>query len=476
MTSNAKKYWAFISYSSKDRKWGQWLHKRLENYPIPPEFRGYKIFDGDTLGKNLRPVFRDRDELAGSSDLGPAIMKALQDSRFLIVLCSLNSGKSEWVNKEIQDFKALDPENEKRILALILDGEPNASSNDNITDEQECFPPALQYPSEPLAGDLRRDGDGKERGFLKILSGISQIGFDELYRRHERAQRKKRLVLCLASTLIIAALTGLSIFAFRQKNEAQEQKQVAETSNKRNIALLEKASINEWALASESYREMRLDEAIARCANGLKNDPNNLGLIHFSLSLLEQRKIRPLKYTYALEFPCVYAGFTDDPKQLITIENVYSKLLSIKLWHCSQFKILDKSHVPLAAQALDGPVEIPRGEKSKTKPWMRFIPSTVKRLVHPTTEEAFTFRFSDKVYSVYPDSISYHPRDAQYYVHTIPMPTAGTRPVNLSVSEKQFLISYGSTGVAESHPATIFIFQEDEHSASYLQRTQQTPH
>jgi tetratricopeptide (TPR) repeat protein len=55
-------YWAFVSYSSKDRKWGEWLHRRLENYPIPAEFRGMEIFAGAVFGKNLRPVFRDRDD------------------------------------------------------------------------------------------------------------------------------------------------------------------------------------------------------------------------------------------------------------------------------------------------------------------------------------------------------------------------------------------------------------------------------
>jgi tetratricopeptide (TPR) repeat protein len=201
----AKKYWAFISYSSKDRKWGQWLHKRLENYPIPPEFRGEEIFEGAVLGKNLRPIFRDRDELSGSSELGPAIGKALAESRFLIVLCSPNSAQSEWVNKEIEDFKSLGGEG--NILALILEGEPNATRNPDLPDNLECFPPALRYPAEPLAGDLRKDGDGKERGFLKVLSGVAQLDFDKLYRRHERAQKRK-LIGVASAFLIFLALAG----------------------------------------------------------------------------------------------------------------------------------------------------------------------------------------------------------------------------------------------------------------------------
>ncbi len=218
--TTGQKYWAFISYSSKDKKWGKWLHKRLENYPIPPEFHQTCLFDGAVLGKNLRPIFRDRDELSGSSDLGPSILKGLRQSRFLIVLCSPNSARSSWVDKEIQDFISLHPENHRRILALILEGEPNATSNAAIDSALECFPPALRSPVEPLAGDLRKDGDGKERGFLKILSGIAQLDFDTLYRRHERAQKRKRLTLAAAAALLILVLTVLTAFAFQQKNQA----------------------------------------------------------------------------------------------------------------------------------------------------------------------------------------------------------------------------------------------------------------
>ena len=211
----SKKYWAFISYSSKDRKWGQWLHKRLESYPVPREFQGSALFDGPVLGKNLRPIFRDRDELAGSSELGPAILRALDQSRFLVVLCSKNSAKSMWVNKEIENFKSIG--GERFILALILDGEPNATSDPTLSDEEECFPPALRYPAEPLAGDLRKNGDGKERGFLKVLAGIAQLDFDALYRRHERAQRQKRLAWTGVAASVILVLTGLTPLLFHRK-------------------------------------------------------------------------------------------------------------------------------------------------------------------------------------------------------------------------------------------------------------------
>ena len=56
------KYWAFLSYSHQDNletrkdgergriQWAEWLHDALENYRVPPEFRGRNLF----IFRNLR--------------------------------------------------------------------------------------------------------------------------------------------------------------------------------------------------------------------------------------------------------------------------------------------------------------------------------------------------------------------------------------------------------------------------------------
>ena len=152
---------------------------------------------------------------------------------------------------------------------MILKGEPNASSNPALEDSLECFPPALQAPFEPLAGDLRSEGDGKERGFLKILAGIADIGFDDLYRRHERAQRKRRLILGTVAAAVIAALAGLSVFALNQKSIAEAQSKVAkqqteeaEKERKRADKERDLASKNESrALKSEAEAEKESQRA-----------------------------------------------------------------------------------------------------------------------------------------------------------------------------------------------------------------------
>jgi hypothetical protein len=40
------KYWAFLSYSHTDNKWGDWLHKALETYRIPKRLVGKSARDG----------------------------------------------------------------------------------------------------------------------------------------------------------------------------------------------------------------------------------------------------------------------------------------------------------------------------------------------------------------------------------------------------------------------------------------------
>jgi hypothetical protein len=208
------RYWAFISYSSKDDALSRRLHHRLETYSIPRDLVGRSGTDGP-VPKKLFPCFRDRDELPLSSNLGGSIEDALRASRYLIVICTPASAKSRWVNEEIRYFKSLGRGD--RILAIIAAGEPNAS--DRATgQETECFAPALRYAvnaerqltnerSEPIAGDLRPGGDGWTNAFLKAVAGITGLGFNAFVLREVKRQRRRQAIL--AALGLIAVLGGL---------------------------------------------------------------------------------------------------------------------------------------------------------------------------------------------------------------------------------------------------------------------------
>jgi hypothetical protein len=98
------KYWAFLSYSHRDAKWGGRLHKALESYRPPKQLIGKRTARG-LIPPRLSPIFRDREELASATDLGASINDALSRSLCQIVICSPSAARSHWVNEEILAFK-----------------------------------------------------------------------------------------------------------------------------------------------------------------------------------------------------------------------------------------------------------------------------------------------------------------------------------------------------------------------------------
>ncbi len=231
------RYKAFISYSHRDKYWGDWLHKALETYRVPKRLAGTAGRDG-VVPPKLFPIFRDREELSSSADLNNEIKLALESSANLVVICSPNSAHSHWVNEEILAFKRMGREN--RIFALIVDGEPGAADKAGADAGLECFPLALKYklgpdgdPSavhaEPIAADARREGDGKENAKLKLVAGLLGVGYDTLKQRELAAKRaRQRLWAGAVAAVAVAFFTVIAFFLLGQARDANAAQFVAE--------------------------------------------------------------------------------------------------------------------------------------------------------------------------------------------------------------------------------------------------------
>ncbi|HMM66090.1 MAG TPA: TIR domain-containing protein [Dokdonella sp.] len=221
------RYWAFISYSHRDKSWGRWLHKALETYRVPKRLVGMPVAAGK-IPSRLSPVFRDRDELPTTSDLGSAIEEALRQSWCLIVICSPESAQSRWVNEEVLAFQRLGRGD--RIHCLIVD-----SGNDAAA--PLVFPPALGPRldtdggriGEPVAADARRFGDGRTSAKLKLIAGILGIGYDSLVQReHQRRHRNLFYVTC-ASLALVIVLAVSTLVAITSRRDAVDQRSHAES-------------------------------------------------------------------------------------------------------------------------------------------------------------------------------------------------------------------------------------------------------
>ena len=226
---------AFLSYSHDDSEMADWLHEELEEFHVPARLVG-KLTEHGPVPKRLAPIFRDRQELAAASNLSEEIEGAIAGSRFLIVLCSPNAARSHWIDKEIACFKRL--HGEDRILAAIIDGEPYPD-DDTGASAEECFPHSLRFhfdsrgrpttiPAEPIAADLREDGDGRQMGLLKLAAGMLGVGLDDLAQR-EAARRNRRLYLVTAASVAGMLFTsGLAYTAIDARDEARDQRREAE--------------------------------------------------------------------------------------------------------------------------------------------------------------------------------------------------------------------------------------------------------
>ena len=232
---DAARYRAFISYSHADKAVAQRLHRTVESYRIPSKLVGRTTAVG-RVPRKLSPIFRDREELPASADLGAELNAALLGSMFLIAICSRSAARSPWVNEEILQFKRA--YGESRVLALIVDGEPNASDMPG-REAEECFPNSLRFRvgpdgelstrrSEPIAADIRPGADGQRLARMKLIAGLTGLPLNDLVQR-EAQRRVRNLAYVTSGAVAGMLLTGaLAFYANAARIEANAQREIAQ--------------------------------------------------------------------------------------------------------------------------------------------------------------------------------------------------------------------------------------------------------
>lgn len=237
-------YDAFISYRHipRDSLIAEKLHVMLEAYRTP----SYLVRKG--VCARLKKVFRDREELPTSSDLGHDIEEALKASRYLIVICSPEAVQSQWVLREVEFFGNY--HGYDKILTLLVDGEP-----------KDAFPPELiryQYDDqgtltkviEPLAADIRASDGVSSLKLLKteklrIIAGILGCKYDELRQRENERKVRRIISLSVSVAAFLLAVTAFMLWQLNEVNKAREASVYNENLAKeeRNNALSTQSSL-----------------------------------------------------------------------------------------------------------------------------------------------------------------------------------------------------------------------------------------
>ena len=229
------KYYAFISYNSKDTEWGKRLQRKLEHYRMPATLCNEHGWERTPI----KPVFFAPTDIQPGG-LTEELQQRLIASRNLIVICSPNSAQSKWVGKEIEFFHHLG--RTKQIHFFIVDGVPH--SGDPRT---ECFNPIVETLGLPeiLGANIhehiyRWPWLNKERAYVQLISKMLGVEFDAIWQRHKRLLIQKIVIWSIVALLVLAAFIGL--WVTNQPVDVKVQLKEVSTHNE-NLPPLKDAAI-----------------------------------------------------------------------------------------------------------------------------------------------------------------------------------------------------------------------------------------
>ena len=195
------KYFAFISYNSRDTEWGKKVQRKLEHYRMPATLCSEHGWERTPI----KPVFFAPTDIQPGG-LTEELQERLRASRNLIVICSPNSAQSEWVGKEIEFFHQLG--RTKQIHFFIVDGTPHSGNPDT-----ECFNPIVDTLGLPeiLGANIhekiyRWPWMNKERAYVQLVSKLLGVEFDAIWQRHKRLFIQKVIAWAIGIVVVLATL------------------------------------------------------------------------------------------------------------------------------------------------------------------------------------------------------------------------------------------------------------------------------
>lgn len=351
---NGMRYDAFISYrhTEPDSYVAQTLHKCLESFKLPrslvrqreEELRRQIMAseEKDTAGREsgngeerilhdtsemkirIHRVFRDREELPLVSNLADPITEALEQSEFLIVICSPRLNESMWCRKEIETF--IQMHDREHVLAVLVEGEPETSFPEELLyrEEEELQPDGSvaykKVPVEPLAADVRgrthREIRKKVRSeLLRLAAPMFDCNYDDLRQRHKE-QKMRKTILTSVSVSAVCLLIGLvsTIMALKIQHQSQQIQYQSEQIEKSAQQIYEQSEV----IAAQNVEvSKRMAEAQAREALSFLEEGNRM--LGMTEAVMAYENWSPEKIFDGLDDENIYKGMTaleECPSQL----------------------------------------------------------------------------------------------------------------------------------------------------------------
>ena len=254
-----------VTSCRRDEAWGDWLARALEAWRIGKDLVG-RWTPAGPVPATLAPVCCHRERGAAGDALCEQTVAALQESQFLIVLCSPAAARSQFLEAQIRFFQAMG--RAARVIPVVIAGEPGVA-------HLECLPPALRFrhaqqrrwsaahqwpidlrPIDLRPIDLRPHRDGREGATRKIIAALLGLPLDEIAWRAERRRERTMCIRLAAAAALIALSLAVEAGVDRVRGELY-----------RNDALLEASlarATTATAAAAAAAQRLGLPDRVSR--------------------------------------------------------------------------------------------------------------------------------------------------------------------------------------------------------------------
>ena len=237
VSSTTKKFVAFISYRRKNYREMSILRNGLQQFRFPmdkvePENRPDSPF--------IRKIAVDKEVLDPDDDFKNQIWTKIDQSRFLIVMCSREAVQSSIIEEEIEYF--LKSRGEAAaipfIIPVLVNGTPNAEN-----EADECLPRPLKNLRKKN-GKLIAEGNlptmfpaqgespihARENAIVLTAAYILGVEREKIYDEFQKQKRKalrRRLQIVSVLSVLFMILTALACYYWRAAAIARKHEQTA---------------------------------------------------------------------------------------------------------------------------------------------------------------------------------------------------------------------------------------------------------
>lgn len=231
------KYFAFISYKSDDLSEAWSLKKKLDNYKLPTIL--CKQYEKER--KPTHEAFLDKTNIQ-PGDLTQELKDNLDNSHYLIVVCSPRSAKSEYVTAEIEHFTRNGRENE--MFLFIIESDPKnieASFNPAIKEAEKRWSKRDGEKREILGVNIKeKDVDKmfflyrwpivgswlqRERAYMQLISRLLNLEFEQLW-SYQRIRLAERIISWIIGLVVVFGAIAYTAYINRDVDITTELKEV----------------------------------------------------------------------------------------------------------------------------------------------------------------------------------------------------------------------------------------------------------